>query len=257
MSKVYLLAYTPNPEHTVAAAAKLCYSSAKISDLSEKLTQEQAASFVDMLSQIGHESPIEHASFTFGIEGVSRSLLAQITRHRIASFSVKSQRYVREGAFEYVTPPAIAENPEALTLFKEIMADDQKKYDQITEILKKKHKTDFMNEGKDEKTADRLAEKKAIEDARFVLPNACETQMVMTMNARSLLNFFKVRCCKRAQWEIQDVANQMLALVCSVAPNLFKNAGPSCLRGNCTEGKMSCGKPDEVREFYKGLKSHG
>ena len=110
-------------------------------------------------------------------------------------------------------------------------------------------------EGTDEKTATRLAEKKAIEDARFVLPNACETQMVLTMNARSLMNFFKVRCCRRAQWEIQDVANQMLALVSEIAPNLFKNAGPSCVRGGCSEGKMSCGKPQEVREFYKSLKS--
>lgn len=257
MPKVYLLAHTPNPEHTVAAAAKLCYSSAKISELSEKLTDEQAASFVDMLSQIGHESPIEHASFTFGIEGVSRSLLAQITRHRIASFSVKSQRYVREGNFEYVTPPEIANEPEALALYKEIMAEDQKKYDRISEILKNKHKAAFIKDGKDEKTAEKLAEKKAIEDARFVLPNACETQMVMTMDARSLMNFFRVRCCNRAQWEIRDVANQMLALVTAVAPNLFKNAGPACVKGNCSEGKMSCGKPEQVREFYKELKSNG
>ena len=257
MAKVYLLAHTPNPEHTVASAAKLCYSSSNISDLSNNLSNEQAASFVEMLSQIGHESPIEHASFTFGIEGVSRSLLAQITRHRIASFSVKSQRYVREGNFEYVTPPAIENDPEALALYKEIMAADQEKYDKIAAILKETHKADFIAAGKDEKTAERLAEKKAIEDARFVLPNACETQMVLTMNARSLMNFFKIRCCKRAQWEIQDVANQMLALVSKVAPNIFKNAGPSCLRGGCSEGKMSCGKPDEVREFYKGLKNNG
>lgn len=257
MAKVYLLAHTPNPEHTVAAAAKLCYSSSSISELTDNLTDEKAASFVDMLSEIGHESPIEHASFTFGIEGVSRSLLAQITRHRMASFSVKSQRYVREGAFEYVTPPEIAALPEALEIYQEIMAEDQKRYDRLTEILKNKHTDDFIAEGKDPKTAERMAEKKAIEDARFVLPNACETQMVMTMNARSLQNFFRIRCCRRAQWEIQDIANQMLALVTAVAPNLFKKAGPSCLSGKCSEGKMSCGKPEEVREFYKGLKNNG
>ena len=257
MPKVYLLAHTPNPEHTIACAAKLCYSSSKVSELNENLTDEQASSFVDMLSQIGHESPIEHASFTFGIEGVSRALLAQITRHRMASFSVKSQRYVREGSFEYITPPEIAEIPEALKVFEEIMAEDQKRYDRLSEILKEKHKNTFIAEGKDDKTAERLAEKKAIEDARFVLPNACETQMVMTMNARSLMNFFKIRCCKRAQWEIQDVANQMLALVSAVAPNLFKNAGPSCLRGGCSEGKMTCGKAAEVREFYKEHKNNG
>ena len=257
MANVILLAYTPEPERTVAAAAKLCYSSSGINQLNDSLTDEKAASFVEMLSEIGHESPIEHASFTFGIEGVSRSLLAQITRHRIASFSVKSQRYVREGSFEYVTPPEIAAEPEAKKIYDEIMAEDQERYDRLAAILKEKHIKAFMAEGKDEKTAARLAEKKAIEDARFVLPNACETQMVMTMNARSLMNFFKVRCCRRAQWEIQDVANQMLALVSAVAPNIFKNAGPSCLRGGCSEGKMSCGKPDEVRSFYKGLKKNG
>ncbi len=257
MANVILLAHTPAPEHTVAAAAKLCYSSASINDLNDSLTDEKAASFVEMLSEIGHESPIEHASFTFGIEGVSRSLLAQITRHRMASFSVKSQRYVREGSFCYVTPPEIAEDEEAKRLYDEIMAADQEKYDRLAAILKEKHIKTFLAEGKDEKTATRLAEKKAIEDARFVLPNACETQMVLTMNARSLMNFFKVRCCSRAQWEIRDVANQMLALVSRVAPNLFKNAGPSCVRGGCSEGKMSCGKPDEVREFFRELKKNG
>ena len=257
MPKVFLLAHTPNPEHTIASAAKLCYSSARVEDLVESLTDEKAASFVEMLSEIGHESPIEHASFTFGIEGVSRALLAQITRHRMASFSVKSQRYVREGSFEYVTPPEIAAIPEALELYDEIMAEDQKRYDALAEILKKKHIETFMAEGKDEKTAQKLAEKKAIEDARFVLPNSCETQMVMTMNARSLHNFFRHRCCARAQWEIQDVANQMLALVSEVAPNLFKNAGPSCLNGPCPEGKMSCGKAKEVKEYYRSLKNNG
>ncbi len=257
MAKVYLLAHTPNPEHTVASAAKLCYSSSTISGLRENLSDESAAKFVEMLSEIGHESPIEHASFTFGIEGVSRALLAQITRHRMASFSVKSQRYVREGAFEYVTPPEIAQCDEANKIYDEIMAEDQKRYDRLTEILKEKHIATFLSEGKDEKTANRLAEKKAIEDARFVLPNACETQMIMTMNARSLHNFFKHRCCNRAQWEIKDVADQMLSLVLQVAPELFKNAGPACVNGGCSEGKMTCGKAKEIREFYKGLKKNG
>ncbi len=257
MAKVFLLAHTPNPEHTVAAAAKLCYSSSKINELNDNLTDDKAASFVEMLSEIGHESPIEHASFTFGIEGVSRALLAQITRHRMASFSVKSQRYVREGAFEYITPPEIAAVPEALEIYNDIMAEDQKRYDRLAEILKEKHIKTFLSEGKDQKTAERLAEKKAIEDARFVLPNSCETQMVMTMNARSLHNFFRHRCCKRAQWEIQEIANQMLELVCEVAPNLFKNAGPSCLSGKCPEGKMSCGKQKEVKEFYGRIKKNG
>ena len=172
----------------------------------------------------------------------------------MASFSVKSQRYVREGAFEYVTPPEIEKIPEAKAIYDEIMKEDQKRYDALAAVLKEKHIKTYMDEGKDEKTATRLAEKKAIEDARFVLPNACETQMIVTMNARSLMNFFKHRCCNRAQWEIKDVADQMLALVLKVAPNLFKNAGPSCVNGPCPEGKMTCGKFKEVNEFYKGLK---
>ena len=255
MAKVILLAHTPNPEHTVASAAKLCYSSSSITGLMDNLTDEKAASFVEMLSEIGHESPIEHASFTFGIEGVSRALLAQITRHRMASFSVKSQRYVREGCFEYITPPEIDDNDEAKAIYEELMQKDQEAYDKISTLLKEKHIKTFLAEGKDEKTAARLAEKKAIEDARFVLPNACETKLIMTFNARSLLNFFQLRCCNRAQWEIQDIANQMLALVIKVAPNLFKNAGPSCVNGHCPEGKMTCGKMAEIRARHDALKS--
>lgn len=257
MPTVTLLAYTPDPERTVAAAAKLCYSSSTIGELKEGLTPEKTASFVEMLSDLGHESPIEHTSFTFGIEGVSRSLLAQITRHRIASYSVKSQRYVTEGNFEYVTPPEIAEIPEALQLYQQTMRADQEAYDRLTELLTEKHQKEFLAAGNDEKTAARLASKKAIEDARFVLPNACETKMVVTMNARSLLNFFRHRCCNRAQWEIRDVANQMLSLVCKVAPELFKKAGPSCVCGACPEGKMTCGKAAEMRKMYEEMKNNG
>lgn len=254
MPKVTLLAHTPDPERTVASAAKLCYSPASIDDVRNGLTDEKTASFVEMLAEIGHESPIEHASFTFGIEGVSRALLAQITRHRMASFSVQSQRYVAEHDFQFVTPPEIAAEPEALKIFNEAMADDLKKYNALADILSAKHKAQMLADGMDEKAATRAAEKKAIEDARFVLPNACETKMIMTMNARSLMNFFHHRCCNRAQWEIREVANEMLALVFEVAPNLFKNAGPSCVNGPCPEGKMTCGKRKEVLELINTLK---
>lgn len=254
MAKVTLLTYTPDPERTVASAAKLCYSAATIDGIREGLSDEKASSFVEMLAEIGHESPIEHVSFTFGIEGVSRALLAQITRHRIASFSVQSQRYVAENDFEFVTPPEIAAVPEALALFREAMERDKDYYEKIAAILKEKHKKELLDAGKDEKSADRAAGKKAIEDARFVLPNACDTKMVVTMNARSLHNFFRHRCCSRAQWEIREVADQMLTLVKEVAPNLFKNAGPSCVSGSCPEGKMSCGKAAEMRQRYAALK---
>lgn len=254
MAKVTLLAYTPLPEKTVAMAAKLCYSPASIDDIQEGLTEEKTEAFLSMLTEIGHESPIEHASFTFGIEGVSRSLLAQITRHRIASYSVQSQRYVKEKMFEYVIPPEIEALPEAKEEFIRAMEEDQRHYDNLTARLKEKHKRDFLAEGKEEKAADRLAEKKAIEDARFVLPNACTTKMVCTFNARSLTNFFTHRCCNRAQWEIRAVAVAMLKLVLSVAPDLFQNAGPACLRGACPEGKMTCGKINEVRALFTGIR---
>ena len=257
MPKVTLLAYTPDPERTIACAAKLCYSPSAIEDLRDGLTDDKVESFVNMLSGLGHESPIEHASFTFGIEGVSRSLLAQITRHRIASFSVKSQRYVKEGEFEFVTPPEVEAESDVLDIYKESMRAAQEDYDKIAEVLTEKHKKTFLAEGKDEKTAARLASKKAIEDARFVLPNACETKMVVTMNARSLMNFFHHRCCNRAQWEIHEVADQMLKLVCGVAPNLFKNAGPSCVCGACPEGKMTCGDILNVRKRYEDIRNNG
>ena len=251
--KVKLLAYTPEPEKTVACAAKLCYAAADIDTVYEGLTEEKTASFLEMLGSIGHESPIEHASFTFGIQGVSRSLLAQITRHRIASYSVQSQRYVKENAFEFVLPPEIEAIPAAKEEFLRAMEEDQKHYENLTALLKEKHRRELLAQGEDEKSANRKAEKKAIEDARFVLPNACATKMICTMNARSLLNFFTHRCCSRAQWEIRALAVEMLKEVKAVAPHIFEKAGPPCLRGNCPEGKMSCGKMKEVRERFASL----
>lgn len=250
MAKVTLLAYTPEPERMVASAAKLCYSPSTIETIRDGLTEEKTSSFVHMLAEIGHESPIEHASFTFGIEGVSRSFLAQITRHRIASYSVQSQRYVAENSFEFVVPPEIEAIPEAKEEFLAAMREDQLHYERLTAILQKKHRETLLREGKTEKEADRAAQKMAIEDARFVLPNACDTKMICTFNARSLLNFFSHRCCNRAQWEIRDVACQMLALVHEAAPHIFEKAGPPCLRGACPEGKMSCGKAAEVRRKF-------
>ena len=248
--KVSLIAYTPNPEKTVAAAAKMCYAAADVDTVMEGLTDEKVANFVDMLAEIGHESPIEHASFTFAIEGVSRALLAQITRHRIASYSVQSQRYVAEKNFEYVLPPEIEGDEKAKEIFLDSMARAHEDYLKISDILSEKYYAEFLAEGNDEKEAKRKAQKKAIEDARFVLPNACDTKMVATFNARSLQNFFKHRCCNRAQWEIRELATEMLKLVKEVAPNLFKKSGPPCLYGKCPEGKMTCGKMVEVKEKF-------
>ncbi len=251
--KVVLISHTPNPERLVASAARLCYSPSSIEDTAKSLSDEKIQSFVKMLAGIGHESPLEHISFTFGIEGVSRAFLAQITRHRIASYSVQSQRYVKEDMFEFVVPPAVEGVAEAKQEFLKAMQKDQEHYNKICDVLMCKYKKEFIERGIEEKSAEKMAEKKAIEDARFVLPNACETKMICTFNARSLLNFFKHRCCNRAQWEIREVATEMLRLCKGVAPNIFSKAGPSCLRGACSEGKMSCGEFQQVRKKFSEL----
>lgn len=237
-AKVRLLAYTPNPELIVATAGRRCYSPLGTEELLEKVEQSDPGAFITKLVQMGHVTPIEHVSFTFAVEGVSRSLLAQITRHRIASFSVQSQRYVseeatknRDGVFDYVIPPTIAAlGEEAVQEFDQQMRQIQGFYDYWVKRLGGGRET--------------------FEDARFVLPNAAATKFVVTMNARELLHFFTLRMCNRAQWEIRNLAEQMLLLVKQVAPTIFANAGPACVRGPCPEGKMSCGRAEEMRTKY-------
>lgn len=254
--KVDLISHTPEPEKLVATAAKLCYSSSNIDSLREGLTDEKTESFIDMLVSIGHESVMEHVSFTFGIEGISRACSHQLVRHRIASYSQKSQRYVNENGFEFITPPEIDALPKAKSEFDRIMETITESYEKIADMLTEKHKTDFIAQGLDEKTAASKARKLANEDARFLLPNACETKIVVTMNVRSLFNFFKHRCCNRAQWEIRAVANEMLRLCLQSAPHIFRHAGPSCVAdGKCPEGKMSCGKIKEIRAYFDSLKN--
>lgn len=254
--KVTLIAHTPEPEKVIASAAKLCYSASDISTLMNGLTPEKVDSFLDMLTSMGHESPVEHVSFTFGVEGISRACSHQLVRHRIASYSQKSQRYVNEDGFEYIIPPEIEKISEAKKEFIAQMKTIEAGYHKLAETLIEKHTKAFLDAGLDEKDAVYKAKKKAFEDARFVLPNACETKIVVTMNARSLMHFFSLRCCNRAQWEIKAVADEMLRLCCQIAPTLFKNAGPSCVRtGKCSEGKMTCGRFKEVVEGYKELKN--
>jgi|SRR3712207_1395419 len=242
--KVRLLEHTPNPEKVVAAAAKLCYSAVGIDAIEEKLDDKSTEKFLDMLMSYGHESPVEHVCFTFAAEGISRSLTHQLVRHRIASYSQQSQRYVKLNQFEYIIPPAIENDEECKKLFINAMEDSQKTYDQLVEKLKKSYIDNGMKE--------RAAEKKSIEDARYVFPNACETKIVFTMNARSLMNFFRHRCCTRAQWEIRELADEMLKEVKKVAPTLFKYCGPSCVAGHCPEGSMSCGKIIDMKNKYLG-----
>ena len=251
--KVILISHTPNPEKTVACAAKLCYANSDIGDLYEGLTEDKVASFVDMLAKIGHESPIEHISFTFGVEGISRTCSHQLVRHRIASYSQQSQRYVSMDNFSYIIPPEISKDDDSKKLFIESMNSSLENYNKLTKTLTDKYFNINILAGADEKIAKLNASKKAIEDARFVLPNACETKIIVTMNARTLLNFFHHRCCNRAQWEIKAVADEMLKLVCEIAPNLFRSAGPSCFKKPCPEGNMTCGQTENIREFYNEI----
>ena len=276
MLKVKIIAHTPEPDKVVAQAGKLCYSAVGVDEITQKLTEEEIARYVNMLASIGHESPLEHVSFTFAIEGISRACTHQIVRHRIASYSQQSQRYVKLEQFEYIVPPAIESNSEAKRIFIEAMERDQKAYDELVDLLLEdilidKHAADYgscireiLKENPDavpdrSKVLDlyaekffedyRKAEKQAIEDARYVFPNACETKIVITMNARSLLHFFNVRCCNRAQWEIREMATEMLKECKKIAPALFKKAGPDCVYGKCGEGKMSCKHPRKEDEF--------
>ncbi|MCM1507283.1 MAG: FAD-dependent thymidylate synthase [Ruminococcus flavefaciens] len=253
--KVTLISHTPEPEKLVATAGKLCYSDSDIGSLRDGLTEEKTKSFIEMLVSVGHESVMEHISFTFGIEGISRACSHQLVRHRIASYSQKSQRYVNENGFEFVTPPAVEEVPEAEEEYIRIIEEISKSYSRIADLLTEYHKKNLMQNGLDEKTALSKARKTANEDARFILPNACETKIVVTMNARSLFNFFRHRCCNRAQWEIRAVADEMLKICLEVAPDIFRHAGPSCVsEGKCPEGKMTCGKISQVREYFSNLK---
>ncbi len=235
---VTLIRYTPAPEELIALAGKLCYSPSTLDDLAEGIAEHDQSKYLKKLTDMGHLSPIEHASFTFGIEGVSRSLLAQITRHRIASFSVQSQRYVAMGdennSFDYIMPPAIAALGE----------EEAAEYRRQMETMDQWYQQWRVKLG---------GGKASNEDARFVLPNAAATRIVMTMNARELIHFLSLRCCNRAQWEIREVAWQMLSLAQEAAPAIFRKAGPSCVSGACPEGKMTCGKAAEVRTRHAAL----
>jgi len=233
--KVALIRHTLSPEETVALGARLCYSRANVDDLLQRVSAKDQTAFVERLLSMGHESVFEHASFTFGIEGVSRVFLAQMTRHRLASFSVQSQRYVSYASgFNYIVPPAIR------NLGEEAVREYEAQMDQLHAWY-----TDWQ-----EKLG---AGEGGNEDARFVLPGACETRMLVTMNVRELRHFFSLRMCSRAQWEIRSVATQMHRLCLEVAPTLFADSGPGCLRGACPEGEKSCGRAKEIRETRKRL----
>lgn len=231
---VVLLRHTPNPEELVAQSAKLCYSAASINELQEQIESKDQTGFIEKLVGMKHLSPLEHISFTFGVEGISRACSHQLVRHRVGcSFSQQSQRYVsfenNEGVFSYIIPESIKKAGMDYD-FAQKMEEIQNYYNNLV----KYHNI-------------------PPEDARFVLPNACETKIVVTMNARELLHFFQTRCCHKSQWEIRAVANKMLVLCKEKASTIFMFSSPSCVTGACHEQKP-CPNIAEIRNFYRGTK---
>lgn len=220
--QVTLLYHTSNPERAVATAARLCYAPVGAAELMETMSDTQVDKVLATIMRSGHFSALEHASYTFALDGVSRALTHQLVRHRLASYNQQSQRYVTySGEPETVLPPTIASDPEAQAAFNTALDVAYATYAQLIEAGI------------------------PAEDARYVLPNACISKIVVTMNIRELLHFFEVRCCHRAQWEIQELACRMLDLVAPTAPYIFMDSGAACRRGPCTEGKMTCGQPFE------------
>lgn len=217
---VELLQYPEHPERAVATAARLCYAPVGAKELMETMPLERVESVLSTIMKSGHFSTLEHVSYTFAVDGVSRALTHQLVRHRLASFNQQSQRYVKfSHGVETVKPSTIAENEEASRVFDEALEAVIEGYQKL------------------------LDAGIPAEDARYLLPNAAETKIVITMNIRELLHFFSLRCCNRAQWEIRDLAHRMLELVRPTAPYIFLDAGAPCVRGACPEGKMTCGTP--------------
>ncbi len=229
--KVTLLQHTPDPERTVALAARLCYSSASIGELHEKLSEADVTEFLEKIISLGHHSVIEHISFTFGIDGISRACSHQLVRHRLASYSQQSQRYVifKDTDFPIIIPESIRCSESRMAAFTRAMEASAEAYREL------------------------VYDGVPAEDARFVLPNAAETRIIVTMNGRELLHFFELRCCERAQWEIRAMAVEMLKLIKPLAPTIFASAGPGCVSAPCPEGQFCCGKAAEVRDFFKNI----
>lgn len=227
--QVTLLNHTPEPEKTVCLAARLCYSDNSISELEEKVEGIDKAKFLSKILGMGHLSVLEHASFSFGIDGISRVTSHQLVRHRLASYSQQSQRYVKFDSPEFVLPDTIGSDPEKSARFEAMLSSIYTLY------------SDLVDEGV------------PAEDARYLLPNAACTKIVVTMNARELLHFFRLRGCERAQWEIREMAIEMIKLAKSVSPIIFADTGPACVSDTCSEGKMTCGSPKEIRAKFKSL----
>ncbi len=230
MMNVKLLEMSQNAITLIYVACRQCYSEKFAGDIFSEaaVDPKKQEEFVKSIVASGHMSPLEHVKFTFAIQGVSRALTHQLVRHRIASFSQQSQRYVKEKDFDYIIPPSIERNSQAKNEFEKLMASIQQSYTRLLTFLKE----------------DNLSGESANQDVRFVLPQAAETKIVVTMNCRELLHFFQHRCCSRAQWEIRQLANQMLDITRQQLPAVFSEAGAKCeTLKYCPEGeKFCCGK---------------
>ncbi len=223
---VKLLEATQNPVTILYCAYRQCYSAEYAVDLLMEDFKKQEE-FVKKMAESGHESPLEHVKFTFAVEGESLVVTHQLVRHRIASYSQQSQRYVKETDFDFIVPPSIETDGELKDKFIETMSKIQTGYNEMLKALIEKGRT----------------KEEANEDARFVLPQAIETKIVVTMNCRELLHFYQERCCARAQWEIRDMAWKMLLICRDHLPAVFGNAGAKCISlGYCPEGeRFTCG----------------
>lgn len=231
--KVELIAHTPNPEKVITAASKLCYSSSDIEDILENCTNESISKFLNMIMKLGHGSILEHAVFTFAIEGISRVTEIQLLRKRTASPSVQSGRYVKRDCAEYAIPPQIANNKIAYDKYIRQLESCQKTYIELIDILKEEYPD--------------KNEKLIIEDARYIQPQSIATKMIFTIDLRNLIELIKLRKCKRAQWEARAVVMLMEQSIKDIIPNISKYIGAPCEFGPCNEGKMCCGKPYEKR----------
>jgi|YNPMSStandDraft_1061717.scaffolds.fasta_scaffold02344_5 thymidylate synthase (FAD) len=212
---VRLVTCTPEPEITIALAARTCYSK----NPPQTITLDKARKLIRELIRRGHESILEHALFTFRIEGISRVASHQLVRHRLASYAQQSQRYVSLQEADFICPPAIGANPQAEIIFRETVQRCREAYEKLLTlgILR--------------------------EDARYIIPQGTTTNLVFTANARELLHIFRLRLCNRAQWEIRELCLKMLKILQEKAPVIFESAGPPCVDGVCPEGEKSCGQP--------------
>lgn len=220
MMEVRLLNFTPFPDLIVYLSARVCYSNVGFDEIQEEIEdREKVRALIREIIRSGHHSVLEHASFTFGIEGISRVTTHQLVRHRIASYSQQSLRWVNAKNISIIIPPSIQQNSEALKLFNEAIEKSKEIYNKLLDLGIPK------------------------EDARFIIPQGVSSMIVVTMNARELLHFFKVRLCNRAQWEIRELAKKMLEEVRRVAPIIFEVVGPPCVVDKMCREKNPCSQP--------------